>query len=881
MAVNAVYIDFVARGMPQVSKAIRSISDAIVQAESRATSAVRAGGSAREREANKAAAASVAAWQRAAVMANAAQRAGLSQTTQNFKAESRAAQQTASERIAAVQRVQAAERRTRADSLRGAVAKAGVTGIAHSPEVVAKAKVAGMIRGDAVRDQAIKAGQREAEKAALSEERAAARVARAKVAAMRVADREADRARAHGDRVAEKLARDDVRRTERTEREKNAAASRWVRRRESEQRRADAEAARRREKFAATVTGAGGRAIGSATSIVGRLASGAFAGVTGLGGGYGAADSVQRSMTLRGKLADVANRAIIKGDKENAQRVSVDELQAQTRAVGARFAIDPEKAAAGLDKFASKTGNLARGRQLMAGLAEMSRAGAGDLDDLADAAGDVFNTDTTQNAEQVLATMRALAGQGKIGAVEMKDLASQMAKLGAAAGQFQGDAGKNMATMGGLAQLARQSGGAASAPQAANAVQSLTNQFYKNARVKGFAALGVQTKDEKTGLNKDLDQVLIDVLKGAEKKSRAGGHGMRDFDVVLGGAIADVGARRAVNPLAKAYKEAGGGEAGTKAAQDLLKQFAGASMSKEEIATAAAERMKEADAQLEIAMQKLRNTTADSLTPVLITLTGKLTELVPLVGRVLDGFVKLASWASSNPFSGFAGLVTAFFIGELTKAAIANTIKTMLAGGVPGGVPGAVGAGGIPGGATGASGAAAGGVLAMGVAMQVGSITNLADERYGAVKAGQTQAQQLAADIASGDPAKAAEARRQIEDAKGKSTTTDKAGAYLDTGTRAAMAVLNPISYLATKATDYGLEKSGVKSGAQRSTETLQAAEVAGAPIDKMVDALKAHGDKLDRNSSATEANTRAAGSAAPAPPGVPSGTGPIKDSGR
>src|SRR5690606_38993506 len=94
------------------------------------------------------------------------------------------------------------------------------------------------------------------------------------------------------------------------------------------------------------------------------------------------------------------------------------------------------------------------------------------------------------------------------------------------------------------AQLARQGGGAASAQQATTSVQSLTNQFYKNARLEGFKNLGVDVKT-KEGFNRNIEDVLVETMLGAEKKSRAGGKGMKDFDVLMAGAVADAQARRA------------------------------------------------------------------------------------------------------------------------------------------------------------------------------------------------------------------------------------------------------------------------------------------------------------------------------------------------
>jgi hypothetical protein len=751
----------------------------------------------------------VAAWRRSDAMVLAAQRNGAREAAALFKNQSRLAEQEARKRISLAQKVANEERRLRAELIRDPLKGKG-----SSPHSLgSRLALLDRAKGAAPHEQRAALDQL---KDLRSEAHAHQANAQEKIRAMQRADREVNKAREAGARVAEKMARDELRLTEQTERQRNAIAMKWVHQTEAERRRADAAAQQRREQIARTVTSAGGTAVKNATSLVARTATGIVQGGRQVGGGFSLTDSVQRRLQLRGNLADIANRAILPGDPENSKRRSVDDLQKSVNTVGARWAIDPEQATAGLDKFAAKTGNLSRGLQLMNGLAEMSRAGAGSLDDLSDAAGDVFNADKTQSAEKVLAVMRALSAQGKLGAVEMRDLASQMAKLGAAASQFQGDSGKNLAMMGGLAQLARESGGAAGPQQATTAIQSLAAQLNKNARVGGFRDLGVEVKDEK-GFNRPLDEILIGGMQGAEKRARSmkdehgRSRGMQDFDVIFGNAIYDQQARRAILPLTKAYKAAGGGEEGTKAVRAQFQKYAGATQTEEEIRTAAAERMKEADTQLEIAMQKLRTTTADSLTPSLAALTSKLTELVPLVGRTLDGFVKLASWAETNPFSGFAGLVTAFFVAELGKAAIADTIKNIITGAAGGTPPPGSGAGG-----------GAGGLVALGVGTQVAVASKYADQAYAAHKSGTAQGEALAKDVAAGGERGAA-AQQMLDQLRGQSTTGRQGMAIGDYASRLATLAINPLAGVANLAGDAATRALGGKASTDVSDQTIKA----------------------------------------------------------
>jgi hypothetical protein len=456
---SPIVIDFIVRGIPNVMKAMKSIADTVTQTERQSAVAVQAGTSARAKEREKEARAAAKAYADTAKLAAAAQRTGTKSVEQELKIRlanqarhlvaTHKAEQDARKKslqdAAASQKAQYDNARNyfkaqiaehdKAEAQKRAIRErsARMAGAFAEKQANAEARVSRQVSLEEkkLRLEALRGGG--SVKPSLSPQARLAVLAQAKGKSPEEQQAALDKVRGMGAeaKVRRKLATDEAteerrqqdaktREVEQAEKRRFAIrqrsaimagrfAEQQVREETRARKKAEAEVEAKRERFAKTVTGAGGSAVRSATSIVGGVTRGAVGGAFQVGGGFSLADSVQRRVTMRGNLADIANRAVIKGDPENEKRVSVDELQSQVSSVGMRYAIDPEQATAGLDKFASKTGNLARGRELLSGLAEMSRAGAGSLDDLSDAAGDVFNADKTQNAQQVLAVMRALS----------------------------------------------------------------------------------------------------------------------------------------------------------------------------------------------------------------------------------------------------------------------------------------------------------------------------------------------------------------------------------------------------------------------------------------------------------------------------------------
>jgi len=486
----------------------------------------------------------------------------------------------------------------------------------------ARAKVRAMIRADALQrsaqDASVRDRQRVLQQRGQAEERAANHAIRQVEREARARIRINDKAEAEVDRIRHRAHR---------------AAQTNVNREVAHQKRAATQAAEasseRRQRYASAL-------VGGVTAGASRVASIAAktAGIVGqLGGGFNIGDSVQRTVALKGKLADMASRDVA---SEHGARKSTGSLEGAVRGVSTEFGLDPEKAADGLDKFASKTGKLQVGLDMLRGLSELSRAGVGDLDDLADAAGDVFNADKAQTGEQVLQKLRAFAMQGAKGSVEMKDMAAQLARVTATAGKFSGDTGEQMMTFGALAQLAKESGGAATPAEAMSSVSALGDQFGKNARIGKMKEMGVDPKTAE-GFNKPIETILMDMMTGAEKASRKGGGGLKDFDVKFGSMIASTSAQKATNPLTKAFKEAGGGEAGVAAAKAQLAKFgAGGRNLKGEYAATAKERMGEDDAKMAIMTAKFDAAVSTKLIP-------KLLELMPVIERIIPQFVDLAA----------------------------------------------------------------------------------------------------------------------------------------------------------------------------------------------------------------------------------------------
>jgi hypothetical protein len=383
-----VVIEFALKNFDKVLKAMNSIQDVVTKTERQSVVAAKAGKSARQKVLDEEVKHKIAAYRRADSMANAAFDASLKKSEKRHRAEAAAIRKAAEEKIAAYKRADKIVEQSYKDTekrLHGIREKsAAMAGAFAKKQADTELSIRRKLLVERNRaDQEIRRG---GNAMAQGQQHLSPQARKVLIDSAKGKSLEEQKAIAEKANRFRQEAQIERAKYKRSETDQDAHQRRMTKKAETEEKkrqallaRADAETQRRREQFNKKVLDAGGSAVHSATSVAARVVGGVGRGVMNVGGGFSLEDSVQRRLRMRGNLADISNRAIIPGDKENASRVSVNALQSQVNAVGTRYAIDPETATAGLDKFAAKTGNLSRGRELLSGLAEMSRAGGPSL----------------------------------------------------------------------------------------------------------------------------------------------------------------------------------------------------------------------------------------------------------------------------------------------------------------------------------------------------------------------------------------------------------------------------------------------------------------------------------------------------------------------
>jgi len=348
----------------------------------------------------------------------------------------------------------------------------------------------------------------------------------------------------------------------------------------------------------------------------------------------------KKNVDLETNAQNIANSGYIVGDKNNNKRVSKEDLMKQALDVGEKTGSDANVALEGLGKFVSKTGDLKTGRDIMEQMAIYSKATGSSMEDMMDASGDLANQldGVEDKGKAVRDLMRGFVGQGKLGAVEIKDLASQMAKIGSASGRFEG--GQNSITqMGVLAQGARGRGGAASASSAANAVASFAAIFSKGKRIEGFEKMGVNIEGE-GGKIRDPKKIIMDSLVAAQEK--AGGKLGTAFNKNLATMFADVKSRQAIGSFEDKFRSAGGGQAGVAAATAEWDRLEKAIVSDEEIMQSFNRAMKTSASQSEVFNNAIRKSALQMQNDLAPAMASLMAAAIPLAKK-LAGVVELVT----------------------------------------------------------------------------------------------------------------------------------------------------------------------------------------------------------------------------------------------
>lgn len=438
----------------------------------------------------------------------------------------------------------------------------------------------------------------------------------------------------HRERV--RLAREQKRELARVEREEERKAK---------------DVQRTREGFVRNVAGGSMRA---ASGILGRVGRG----LLDVGGGFTLTQAAQREVALRGQAATLAS--------SSEGNLSGGFLLTKAREVAIQQGMDPESVLRGYDEIKKLTGNVGMAVDIMPELAKLATAYGADVGELGGLAGNVLAANPKIAKKDLLRQLGIFTQQGVVGGVEIGDFARYGSRITAGAGLFGGNKEDNEVVLGGMAQIARQRGGAASAAEATLAAQRFATDVQKKSDT--LKLMGIDVRDGK-GTLRNAEDLSIEMLRktnGDVTQLRKTGLGERGIRVLTG--VADI------------YRNAGGGQRGEQAVRDEYAKYKRV-LSQNEVDARNKARLAEVDIQLKNAMEQLQREVGSKLMPIMPKLIQQLIKLTPQFVRLLDGLIRITDWALDNPFAGFAALVTGFFIKELAAAKIAQVVSAAVSGG--------------------------------------------------------------------------------------------------------------------------------------------------------------------------------------------------------
>lgn len=538
-------------------------------------------------------------------------------------------------------------------------------------------------RAQRARDTTANKAQAAANAEARAEARAQAKTERDRITSIRKKEREEARARATRERE-EKRTADKVRAYEQRQyagvlSHRNAMADKARRTEELLAKRSLVT----RQQTAARIRGGAGRVFsGTARSIGTGVSTLGSVGV--LGGTMLAGNAVTTHASEKAMATQLANQASDKADPGLRDQL-LNEAQQVRGFTGAEVM-------EGMGEFVAKTGDLTAARGIIRDLGDLSLATGADLSDLGATAGAAFNVirDQIQDPKQQLIEleelMRALAQQGSMGAVEIRDLARDFGKLGAATRSFEGGAPELLRTMGAFAQMAVARGGAEGSADASTASARLASDIVTNK--KKFKTLGVDIKSEKDPTKlRDPLAIMKDVLT----KTKG--------DVEKTSGLLGIESKKIFNSLAAVYSEAEKRKKGSgiSAVDEEFARFAGAELTKDKMRGKADLRAADEDVQFTNMMKAFNTELGSRLLPELTKLIPVLAQLTPVVGDLAEKGIKFTQWLSENPYEGLAVVVGAFMVKELAAVGFAALFEAAIAKALPGpglDVGGDVGGGG-------------------------------------------------------------------------------------------------------------------------------------------------------------------------------------------
>jgi hypothetical protein len=365
-------------------------------------------------------------------------------------------------------------------------------------------------------------------------------------------------------------------------------------------------------------------------AIAGRIGMGAVSGAMRLGGdllrGLGVhtdpGEMFAEAQKNEALFRNISSFGYMPNTKtKNNVRVDPDTLLHEAHKIGQATGFSAGEVGEGLEKFVGLTGDLNLGRESLKDMAVLSKATGSSLEEMVEAAGAASNTlgDMPNKATVLYAVMKQVASEGKTGAILIKDMAVQMAKIASSAQMFSGDRAATIGTLGALAQEARGRGGASSASTAATSVVQFANVFKKRQRLDTFTGFGIHAFESEGGGIRDPQKLITESFEaamwGGFRLTPAGkklpmqgafghmgakdkGQGWQNFETNLTAMYGDVKAMRATAGFESVFKEGYTGATGT----EQQKLAAGTAAVNEEFHRLKVDMMDEATVQEDFAL---------------------------------------------------------------------------------------------------------------------------------------------------------------------------------------------------------------------------------------------------------------------------------------
>lgn len=496
--------------------------------------------------------------------------------------------------------------------------------------------------------------------------------AKAQVKAAKTAQQELEKARTASARAAVKASQDVERAYEREMKAAIKSADAAVK---ASEKRAAAERKANEATARTAMRSVGGTARGISGTI-GRAGRSTMGTVSGIAGGIGLAGGTYMVGNALNEAIDLKRQAALLSNATAAPGMAgrnPDELVKLAQGVSGFKSTDVMSAMQTVSARAGGGKGLAAFEKDINDVAKTAVAAGVTIEDMGAVYAAALNAGVAPG-EEMRQLMIDLVQQGKAGAVEFKDLSTELARLGGAGRKF-GSGADMLRKVSGLAQIAVES--KVSPEESRSAVVDLLREMTMAEKISGMTQLGAKVAGEGGKLN-DPAAIMAETIAGIEAGKQFGHKGGRKYGGATGedklgayGYLFTGTSNDIAQTLRKTFLEAGGGEAGKAAVISRINEAT--TGGKEKMTASQRDReygvvMGTESAQIGAAMKNFNNKITEML-PQFTKLIGPLTQAA-------EGFAKLAVYVSQNPFTGLGALFAANLTKEIAAAQVGNAINS-------------------------------------------------------------------------------------------------------------------------------------------------------------------------------------------------------------